>query len=297
MLARLLRIPVKLARSIAIRYRDDALVVHWPIRHLVGRNWGDKLNPVLCRMISGMNVVRAYDIFPVADRPAHFVIGSSLQRAQKRRGIVWGAGFIDAGQGLRQEPRRICAVRGQHSRERLRELGISSPEVVGDPAILMPRLYRPRILNRRWRAGVIAHCYELDLASVDGASLPDDVLAIDITANLFDVIDQVCACDEIFSSSLHGLICAEAYGVPSRWVRLSDRPAGDGFKFRDFYTSIDKSVGAENHRPADVERAADWPKLLGSAPTPVARDVLAARAEALYRACPFTPDSRRGGSD
>lgn len=288
LLARLLRIPVKAARTISVRTRDDVLLVHWANRRIIGQNWGDKLNPVLCRMLSGMNVVHCYDIFPAVGKPTYYVIGSSLERAQKRRGVVWGAGFIDSAQGIRQAPERICALRGHHSRERLRELGIAAPATVGDPALLMPLLYTPRRLERRYCAGVIAHCYERDIDFARPGALPEDFLSIDITGNIFDVIDQVAACDEILSSSLHGLVCAEAYGVPSTWIELSDRPAGDGFKYRDYYSAIGKRVAG----PVVVESAADWARLAGAAEAPVARDRLDQLTRDLLAACPFTPGNR-----
>lgn len=284
-LARLVRIPVKIARTISVGTADDVLVVHWANRRIIGQNWGDKLNPVLCRMISGMNVVHAYDVFPVTGKPPHFVVGSSLERAQKRHGVVWGAGFIDPTQGIRRAPAHIFAVRGHLSRERLAELGVDCPPTVGDPALLMPRLYTPRPLKRRYRVGVIGHCYERDLELIAPAVLPGDYLSIDITGDIFEVIDQVCACDEILSSSLHGLACAEAYGVPSRWIKLSDRPAGKGFKFHDFYSAI----GKQQAGPAVVDDAADWGRLAGTCEPPVARDVLHALNDALIAACPFAP--------
>ncbi|MEX2497779.1 MAG: polysaccharide pyruvyl transferase family protein, partial [Wenzhouxiangellaceae bacterium] len=271
-----------------VRAADDVLLVHWANRRIIGRNWGDKLNPVLCRMISGMNVVHAYDIFPAVRKPVHYVVGSSLERAQKRRGVVWGAGFIDSSQGVRQAPSKICALRGHHSRERLRELGIAVPATVGDPALLMPRLYTPRCTARRYRVGVIAHCYERDIACAGPGALPEDFLSIDITGGIFDVIDQVCACDEIVSSSLHGLVCAEAYGVASTWIKLSDRPAGDDFKYHDFYSA----VGKPQKGPRIVDDPADWPRLAGTSQAPIARDMLDRINNDLLDACPFAPATR-----
>ncbi|MFO7763211.1 MAG: polysaccharide pyruvyl transferase family protein [Wenzhouxiangellaceae bacterium] len=288
LLARLVRIPVKAARTISVRAADDVVLVHWANRRIIGRNWGDKLNPVLCRMLSGFNVVHCYDVFPAVRKPVYYVVGSSLERAQKRRGVVWGAGFIDSGQGIRQAPGAVHAVRGHHSREKLRGLGVDCPETVGDPALLMPRLYTPKKRRRRYRLGVIAHAYERDLDCIAPAKLPDDVLDIDITGGIFDVIDQVAACDEVLSSSLHGLVCAESYGVPSRWVQLSSRPAGDGFKFHDFYSAIGKRGGT----PPAVESAADWSRLAGTSAAPVARDKLDGITRDLLAACPITPRNR-----
>ena len=61
---RLKNLPLKMSRTYAVSKSDDYLVLHWARMGVVGINWGDKLNPVLARMISGKNVVHAFDVFP-----------------------------------------------------------------------------------------------------------------------------------------------------------------------------------------------------------------------------------------
>ena len=61
-----------------------------------------------------------------------------------------------------------------------------------------------------------------------------EVTVIDICAPVADVARAISECEYVLSTSLHGLIFADALGVPNEWVVLSDQIAGGSFKFRDY---------------------------------------------------------------
>lgn len=42
---------------------------------------------------------------------------------------------------------------------------------------------------------------------------------------------QINECESILSSSLHGIICEDTYGIPVAWIKLSDQILGDDFKY------------------------------------------------------------------
>jgi pyruvyltransferase len=173
----------------------------------------------------------------VGDQPVYYVIGSILQRITDPNAVVWGSGFIDSQSSLKVKPRRVCAVRGPLTREKLLGLGIDCPSVYGDPALLYPRYYRPAS-TKTFALGIVPHIRDQASPLLDRLRVHPSVIMIDITSGIDEVVDRVNQCRMIASSSLHGLIIADAYGIPSSWIRISSSMKGDGFKFRDYLASV-----------------------------------------------------------
>ena len=55
-------------------------------------------------------------------------------------------------------------------------------------------------------------------------------------------IDDICSCEAIVSSSLHGIIIADAYEIPNVWISLDENHPDDNFKFKDYYLSVNKDI-------------------------------------------------------
>ena len=201
-------------------------------------NWGDGLNPMLIESLSGRKV--RYDADRGLDK--YMVIGSILEFADEHT-IVWGAGFQREGQNVLGPPKAIHAVRGPLSRQRLQDCGIEAPEVYGDPALLLPRLYNPDIV-KKYEIGLIAHYADKSHPWVEQYRHDPKVRIIDIQSDIYRFVQEVKSCEMIVSSSLHGIICADAYGIPALWVELSENVIGKGFKFFDYFGSIQREVSA-----------------------------------------------------
>jgi pyruvyltransferase len=205
------------------------------------KNWGDKLSPFLIQKMTGKSVYNP--IF--RGRSRYVVIGSILDRVSSHS-IVWGAGFISADSKPKRGPKKIHAVRGPLTRNLFLENNIPCPKVFGDPAILMKYLL-PGSLRREFEYGVIPHYVDKENQWISEQKIEfgESMLIIDIEGDLLEVIRQVSSCRYIFSSSLHGLICADAYGVPNTRLVLSDKIFGGDFKFQDYRLGI----GALPHIP------------------------------------------------
>lgn len=253
---RISAIPRKLVTTSRLITGHKALVMNWATQGVIKFNWGDKLNDWMGRKISGLDVVHRADIYPYPARTTHYWIGSHLASGcADPNAVIWGSGCISATVPLSGRPKAICAVRGWLSNERLKKAGLPAPGVVGDAALLLPRLYEPKRNLEQVSLGVIPHCFEWNEEFYRRTREWDDVRVIDICGGIEDVIEQIVACDRIVSSSLHGIICADAYGVPSSWLHASDKPVGDGFKFRDYFSSVGRSDRDPFVVTASTERA------------------------------------------
>lgn len=170
-------------------------------------------------------------------------VGSILDVASDED-VVWGSGVHPThyhvpstrrlARFFRRRPSRphILAVRGPITRDFLLSLNIECPAVFGDPALLLPRFFKPDARPRR-ELGVVAH-YR-DHAKLVAAGLP----VIDVGGAWQDVVSEIAACSRVISTSLHGIIIAEAYGVPAVWLRIH---SGEGFvKFADYYLSTGRA--------------------------------------------------------
>jgi len=174
------------------------------------------------------------------------VIGSTIDMLCKKNTEVWGAGIIDQNKPLRCKPSKVYAVRGPLTRKKLLEQGVKCPEVYGDPALLIPHYYKPKV-KKKYLFGFIPHRSNLDRIddfTVDGVRLSKrkDILVIDLSKydKWTDIVDQICSCENVLSGSLHGLIVAEAYGIPNLWIEYGKSLIGGHFKFHDFFLSISR---------------------------------------------------------
>ena len=65
----------------------------------------------------------------------------------------------------------------------------------------------------------------------------DDLIVIDIcTADYKDFVHKLLGCEKIISSSLHGIILAESYGIPAVLLK----PKVDFLKYDDWYYSTNR---------------------------------------------------------
>lgn len=199
-------------------------------------NWGDYIAPVLVEYMTGCKTEYIKSEGFSDEEDVYALVGSILSWQQKPNLYVWGAGFMADGQKMLVNPKKIFAVRGPLTRRLLIDQGIDCPEVYGDPALLFPRFYNPNI-EKKYKIGVIPHYVDAKSNWIKSLNT-NDIKVIDICSGIHRFVDDIKECECLLSSSLHGLIAADAYGIPNIWIKISDKVGGHGFKFRDYFESV-----------------------------------------------------------
>ncbi|MCC2589431.1 polysaccharide pyruvyl transferase family protein [Chryseobacterium sp. MFBS3-17] len=214
----------------------------------VFHNWGDDASIVIAELINPKaKFLQENYTFNIFKRPNYLCVGSIITWLTKPDSIIWGAGVQRPEDEILYNgeiilPRKIHAVRGPLTRQYFLDRNIDCPEIYGDPALLFPRYYKPQI-EKKYKIGIIPHFKDKSSAILKDLEKRDDILIIDIqnfkTWNYF--IDSINSCEFIFSSSLHGIIISDAYGIPNSWVEF-DRKDLKRFTFHDYYLSVGKEI-------------------------------------------------------
>ena len=84
---------------------------------------------------------------------------------------------------------------------------------------------------------------------------PKDIKFISFNSSAENFVDQVLTCNHVISSSLHGLIIAHAYLVPTMAIKISENVEGGDFKFSDHYRSL--GIYLRNYRKDFPEQFLD----------------------------------------
>ena len=203
-------------------------------------NFGDALSPVMVSLCTGLPVARVPFGSAAPRLAAVGTIGHGFAG-----GTVW---FWGTGSSLYRNPFapgeqkelyttpadttiHIAATRGPISERVLSAAGtITAPGIYGDPVWLLPRFHR-RPVKQRWDLGVILHLSDLTDREFEvhfnplheryiiapefagRVKLINTVTPVSVPA-LFDKVDEIRACRRIVSTSLHGLVIPESYGIP-----------------------------------------------------------------------------------
>lgn len=192
-----------------------------------GVNFGDYLSSVV---VQRMLARREFLIDEEVPRRRRLLAVGSVLHFANDHDTIWGSGVNGkvADDQHRFRSLDVRAVRGPLTRRYLTGRGIAVPEIYGDPALLLPTLMPTRFRRDAATAqgiGVVPNLHDLPLvAGEPGLISPLQGWSV--------VIDRILRSEFIISSSLHGIIIADAFRIPARLVRLSETEPM--FKYEDY---------------------------------------------------------------
>jgi pyruvyltransferase len=201
-------------------------------------NVGDLLSKVTFDYLLKYNGIKSLK----AKRTTRITFIGSVIQFLTADAVVYGSGFLFdyvAEQFAKKKLKLdIRAVRGPLTRAKLEEIGYTAPKVYGDPAILLPVFYTPAVAVEKRDFLVIPHWKTVDKYIKMGYPVLSP-----LTEDWKNFIDEIASAKVIISSSLHGIIIAEAYGVPA--ILLDEVEKNNLFKYEDYFLSTGRKEFAK----------------------------------------------------
>lgn len=189
-------------------------------------NFGDILSPLILKHYG-------YSVEHTELDQADYVMVGSIAKVVLPRHTVLGSGVMTANPLLCADARWVWA-RGPRTRKAVLASGGQCPEIFGDPALLLPNIV-PSADEKQHKIGITPHYVDYEQVKL---LYPEYRVINLLNPDPVQVIKEITECEQIISSSLHGIITAHAYGIPAAWVKFSDKLSGDDTKFHDHYESI-----------------------------------------------------------
>ncbi|NHM21143.1 polysaccharide pyruvyl transferase family protein [Tritonibacter mobilis] len=236
------------------RKANKSISLFWCLRdHGTKNNFGDDMSPLLLEYATGRSVS-----FAKPKKADVIGLGSILQllcsrkqavrslayraiNLRRLRPVVWGSGTtgMDASGTMALTDfvpwhLDVRALRGPATERMLRV----RCNAFGDPALLASKIW-PTPSYKTHRIGIIPHY--TDMASPELEQVKSrfpDAKIISVENHVDQVVREIASCELILSSSLHGLIVSDSFGIPNYRLVLGGKLTGGDFKFLDYADGI-----------------------------------------------------------
>ena len=222
--------------------KSEALKLHFYRSSNGVRNFGDELSPLFVEMASNRRVelsnVPNCDIISLGS----IFEGVAKKLYQRKLKLnfnpihVWGTGLIgskDIKNKIIKNNFKIHAIRGTKTQEKIG----TNIGVFCDPGLLAGRLIEER--RKKIKILIMPHISHHNLPEIIELQkrIKGSVIA-DLSQDPIEILKLISSSDLVLSSSLHGLICSDSFGIPNIRLKVSMNLKGGDFKFNDYYSSI-----------------------------------------------------------
>jgi|GEM_PF-381665 len=158
------------------------------------------------------------------------ILGSYLRDYS---GYILGAGFIASRYDRKNNNWNVKMIRGPLSAA---QCGQENENVLyADPGILASLIYKKEF-DKKYELGILPHSKDVDF--MQKMTLGPNIKLIHPRRKSSEVAHDIKQCKNIASSSLHGLIFADAFRIPNVHLKISDRLKGGLHKFNDYYDGM-----------------------------------------------------------
>lgn len=208
-------------------------VYYWQQPQFV--NFGDYISIKLVERIVGEPVRLYKKSYPEKKLLA---VGSIIYFANNDD-VIWGTGTngkYPYKESYNFTQLDVRAVRGPKTRQFLNDnWNLNCKEIYGDPALLFPFFFPEFVKSTQpsQRYIVIPHYSERKMFPKENN--PHIVYPTDPWD---EVIHKIIDSEFVISSSLHGIIIAEAYGIPARFLRVTETEPL--LKYEDYYLGTNR---------------------------------------------------------
>lgn len=213
-------------------------------------NFGDLLSTLLVKHFTGLD-----SQWSTPRLSELIVVGSILEHMPKRwGGVIAGAGKLKESTTVDFPNANILALRGP-----LTAKGLAGNFAIGDPALLADELVP--LQDKQYNLGIVQHWSDKSLET-NPLFTQYKPHIINVGHDPLKVITEISKCKKIVSSSLHGIILADAFGIPRR-IEIPqlalDKPEQEGglFKWQDYNASINLPFKVGVTQEADRHTVAD----------------------------------------
>ena len=198
-------------------------------------NLGDRISPLIIKHVTGLEPK-----WVPGDHKEGKLLGlGSLLEHVKINDIVWGTGTKFKLKDIETNIPPL-AVRGPLTAECFK---LKNIDILADPGIILPEILQPIEYSENLIV-VIPHYvdYAIVKKAVENSKFyKKEIILVDVVSESFQsVVNKICKAKVVFSSSLHGLIFAEAYKKPAVWLKITDKIIGGNFKFDDYYEGTNR---------------------------------------------------------
>lgn len=199
------------------------------------KNFGDLLTSLLLKKFAHLD-----SEWSSPNEAELVMVGSILEHLPKDyKGLIAGCGKLHETTKLNFPNANILGVRGP-----LTAKGLKGNFVIGDPGLLADTLVKDE--DKEFDLGLVPHWTDRQLEN-NPIFKRFNPKIIRVDEDPLKVISEIGKCKKIVSSSLHGIILADAFGIPRRIEippRALSHPDQEGglFKWKDYSASIDMKL-------------------------------------------------------